>query len=398
MSHSIENRPSPPTRRPWRISLVITELDPGGAEGQFVRLATGLDRELFEPDVVCLSGRGALIEPLRAAGVPVTCLDARGRLDVGVVLRLRNHFRRSRPDLVQTFLFHANIAGRVSARFARVPIVVCGIRVAERRKWQLRLDRATDALVTRHVCVSGAVADYSARAGGLPREKLVVIPNAIDAARFAHAQPADLSEFGFPAVARVVLFVGRLEAQKDPLTLVEAFHSIAARQPEARLLIVGSGPLEGELRTRSDGLGDKVAIAGRRDDVERLLKASACLAVPSRWEGMPNVVLEAMAAGTPVVAADAEGVRELLRDGDLGSVVHKPGAEAFASAIVDVLEHGGLTQMKASLAQHEVREQHTTQRLIGCYQDLYSELFSKRPRSGPRGGVPAIPERAEEKG
>src|SRR5688572_8326867 len=99
--HSTEKPLPSPTSRPWRIAFCITEPDPGGAERQLLRLATGLGRGLFEPEIVCLSGRGELIKPLRDAGVSVTCLDARGRWDAGVMLRLRRHFWQTRPDLVQ---------------------------------------------------------------------------------------------------------------------------------------------------------------------------------------------------------------------------------------------------------------------------------------------------------
>lgn len=377
MSHSTGNPPEPPTRRPWRIAFCITELDPGGAEWQLVRLVTNLDRGLFDSEVVCLSGPGPLVEPLRAAGIPVTCLGARGRWDAGVLYRLRRHLRRSRPDLLQTFLFHANIAGRIAARLARVPVVVSGIRVAERRPWQLRVDRTTDRLVDRHVCVSRAVADYSVRVGRLPAAKLVVIPNAVDVTAFANAAPADLTEFGFPLGSKVVLFVGRLDPQKDPMLLIEAFRLLLARDVDARLLLVGQGPLEPELRRKAAGLSDRIAFAGRRDDVPSLLKASACLALTSRWEGMPNVILEAMAAGTPVIAADVEGAAELLHNGRLGTLVHSRDAHAFAAAFEGLLRNPVETNVRALSSQVHVANSHTTQEIVSAYQRLYLQLLSQ---------------------
>lgn len=360
----------------YRIAFCITELDPGGAEGQFVRLVTSIDRRLFEPEVVCLSGRGELMEPLEDAGLPVTCLEARHRLDLSVVARLSRHFRRSQPDLVQTFLFHANIAGRLAARQAGVRRVVSGIRVAERRRWHLWCDRLTDRFVDRHVCVSQAVATYVANVGKLPAEKLVVIPNALDAARFAAVPRADLNEFGIDSSSPVILFVGRLDVQKRPGLLLDAFRILSTEIPEARLMIVGTGPLAGSLKKRASDLGGRVVFAGYRRDVPALMKASTCLALPSLWEGMPNVVLEAMALGTPVIAANVEGISELLRDRTLGTVVHVASPVAWSTALQAVLADPAKSSSEARTAQKIVSKEFTLDRMSSAYSELYQKLLA----------------------
>ena len=160
-----------------RLALCITELEPGGAERALVRLATGLDRERFEPVVYCLAGqpahdRASLVESLEEAGVETHCLDGRGaRNAMSVLRRLTRLFRAHRPHVVQTFLFHANLLGRIAARRAGVPRVVCGIRVAERRgRWRLWADRWTSGWVDMNVCVSQAVADFS-RSFGRPARR-----------------------------------------------------------------------------------------------------------------------------------------------------------------------------------------------------------------------------------
>ncbi|NQV23239.1 MAG: glycosyltransferase, partial [Rhodopirellula sp.] len=167
---------------PRRITFLITELDHGGAERALVRIATGLDRNLWEPQVVSLSDRGALAEPLEAVGIPVTSIGA-GRVHspIGLwraTIGLSRCLKTQQPALLQTFLFHANIAGRLAAKRAGVPVVVSGIRVAEKRgRWRLAVDRMTDRFVDRHVCVSRSVADFSIRESGLPPSKVMVIPN-----------------------------------------------------------------------------------------------------------------------------------------------------------------------------------------------------------------------------
>lgn len=375
MSHSTENTSRTPPRGPYRIALCITELDIGGAEQQFVRLATGLDRNLFEPHVFCLASEGPLAEPLRQAGIPVTFLNVRSRWDLGVIRRLAAELRQLRPELIQTFLFHANIAGRLAAWRAGVPHVVSGIRVAERRRWQLQLDRLTERLVDRHVCVSEAVARHCREIAGLDSRKIVVIPNGIDADRFANAPPSPLPGRHTGDHSPLILFVGRLEPQKDPELLIEAFRQLSTSYPRARLALAGAGSLKETLHRQTRDLGDRVLWLGQRDDVPGLMRTATCLALPSRWEGMPNVIMEAMAAGLPVVACAAEGVCELLREGKYGEVVRERSPAALAAALQRVLDDEPAARRKAELSKQFVIKELATSKTVRSYQKLYFDLL-----------------------
>lgn len=301
------------------MALCITELDVGGAEQALVELATRLDRRRFEPVVYALSApspdRPSLAPRLREADVETHFLGGRhvGHLPL-VVRRLTRHLKRQRPRLLLSFLFHANFVGRVAARWAGVPTVLSGIRVAEGgAPWHCRLDRMTSRFVDRYVCVSQAVAAFSARSG-LPADRLLVIPNGVETARFEQAEPLDLAELGLEPGRRAITYVGRLDRQKGTAELLEHAPAWTELLPDHDLLLVGTGPTAGKLRglARRVGIGDRVHFAGWRDDVPRILRASDLFVLPSRWEGMPNALLEAMAAGLPVVATDVEGVRELL--------------------------------------------------------------------------------------
>jgi hypothetical protein len=155
------------TTAPIRIAFCITELDPGGAERALVELVTRLDPAQFEPAVFCLGPRGALAVDLERANIPVMCLGATRARDVWILFRLRKALRAFRPVILQTWLHHANILGRIAGRLARVPIIVSGIRVAEQRSaWRLRMDRLTQSLVDAHICVSQDVAAFSKSKGG----------------------------------------------------------------------------------------------------------------------------------------------------------------------------------------------------------------------------------------
>lgn len=397
MSHSTTNTPGTPSSRPFRIALGITELDAGGAERQFARLAKGLDRQLFEPHVYCLSGEGPLAGELREAGVPVTFLHARSRWDAGVVRRWTLALREFQPDLLQTFLFHANIAGRMAAWRAGVRHVVSGIRVAEPRRWQLWVDRLADSFVDRHVCVSESVARHSREVAGLQSEKLVVIPNGIEVDQFAGAEPVAWP-FMTPGMERprVVLFVGRLEAQKNPGLLLEAVHLARERLRGVEVAFVGSGSLEGELREQARAWGVPAHWLGRRSDVAGLMRSADCLALPSRWEGMPNVVLEAFASGLPVVACRVEGLTELFGEEGGGILVEQESVGEFADALVEVVENQEKWRGRATKSQDFIRERFTSRNMILSYQNLFLDLINSASPPG-EAKVKVGPQTSDEK-
>ena len=185
------------------VALCITELEIGGAERCLTELAVRIDRQRFSPVVYSLACQPerrerSCLPTLEAAGVPVHCLGGRRAWQFPIVVsRLRRLLASQRAQVIQTFLFHANIVGRIAAHRAGIKAVVSGIRVAERRsRWRLWTDRLTDGLVDRHVCVSQAVADFSVKRGGLSSEKMVAIPNGVDLSGYPARNPASLAAFG----------------------------------------------------------------------------------------------------------------------------------------------------------------------------------------------------------
>lgn len=370
----------PSVKRPIRIAFCITDLDPGGAERALVQLVTRLDRTRWEPAVYCLSGPGALVEVLHSAEIPVTCLGARGRTDLGVILRLKRELRRFRPEIVQTFLFHANIAGRLAGRLAGIPHCVSGIRVAERRsRWPLWLDRVTNRLVATNVCVSRAVADFSIKIAQLPRAKVVVIPNGVEIAPFVKAERLDLTALGLPASARVIIAVGRLDPQKGLVHLLEAFPTLVARHDDVHLLLVGDGPERARLTriVAEQGLTHRVHFAGWRPDVPRLLKSAYCLALPSLWEGMPNVVLEAMAASLPVVATSVEGVDELVVPNQTGLIVPPESSVDLSAALELLLSDSDRARAMGQAGCKRVESQFSWDKAAASYAALYRQILGE---------------------
>ena len=375
------DRPAPPTR----IALCITGLEPGGAERALTELATRLDRQQFEPTVYSLRGRPAgnaamLVERLEQAGVPLEFLAARRPRDFPRVLaRLRSRLAAQRPAIVQSFLFHANLLGTAAARLAGVPIVVTGVRVAERRNnWHLRLARWSDRWVDRHVAVSNAVRDFSLTASIGTSDKWVVIPNSVDVARFEGVAPAAKQSMGVSAGHDVVVCIGRLDPQKGLDWLIEQMPRLLAAGPAFDLVIVGDGPQREELGrlVARLGLAERVHFAGFRGDVPAILAASKFLVLPSRWEGMPNVVLEAMAAGKPVAAARVEGVEEALGPGAAAQTFAAGDGEEMAGKMAAILGDAGLAARLGGDNQQRAREAFSIEAMVARYQALYRTLLA----------------------
>jgi len=365
---------------PLRIAFCITDLDPGGAERALVQLVTRLERSRWIPAVFCLAGPGQLADELRAAGIEVTCFGARHWHSAGVVVRLARALRRFQPEILQTFLFHANVVGRVAARLAGIQVVVSGIRVAERRsRLPLWLDRWTNRFVKMNVCVSRAVADFSIEHAGLPPDKTIVIPNGVDVARFSRAQAVDLTHFGIPAGSRAVLTVGRLDPQKGLDDLLAAVALVTPRVSDAHFLIVGEGPERTHLEEAisAHNLGDRVHLAGWRADIPEIMASSSLLVLSSLWEGLPNVILEAMAAGLPVVATEVEGVSEVVVHGKTGLLVPAKSPERLAAAIEQLLASPDESRAFGAAGRTRVANEFSWEQMTSRYAALYELLVQR---------------------
>ncbi len=388
-----------------RIAFCITTLETGGAERQLVELATRLPRDRFEPAVVVLSPpprppSDELVHKLAEHSIPVSFLGGRTIWQAPLVYRrLVNWLRDTQPDLMQCFLAHANVIGACAGHRLGIPIVA-GIRVAEQRLnghgW---LQRRTAPLVERYVCLSQSVADFAKQVMRLPPEKVMVIRNGIDVARFAAIAPIDLAELGLPPGHRMLLFVGRLDPQKRPDWLLDRLPDIARKLPDHDLVIVGRGPLEHKLRRHAARLGmaDRVHFALWRRDVPQIVAAADLLVLTSAAEGMPNVILEAMASAKPVVTTEVHGVVELLGVGLLGDemlgyemlddgdqqITPPDDAQAFVDAVVRIATDRTLATELGKHNYARVAQVFSIDQTVENYASLYDSLLASRAAEKP---------------
>lgn len=304
--------------------MAITELDVGGAERAFVRIAIGLKSLGWSVRVISLRDAGPLAEPLLQSGISVEALQCGGAADWRAVRRMKLALLNNRPSVLLTFLHQANIVGRLAAQRAGVKTVVCGVRVADRR-WSVRIPEwLTNQHVTHYVAVSQSVARVHCHLCGIAPDRVDSIFNGVDLGEIDAAVAVSLSELRCNDGDQVILCVGRLSPQKAPLDVVEAFDELRRLDPPGhahrKLVFVGDGPLQAavERLIRQKRLEDHVRFLGWRSDVASIMKAATVLVLASQWEGLPNVIVESQAAGLPVVASAVDGCREVIDEGQTG--------------------------------------------------------------------------------
>lgn len=365
---------------PIRVLHIIPSLDRSGAEKQLVLLAQGLPRDEFEVHVVALTRGGPLAEPLRAGGIPVTVLGKRGKLDPWAYWRLVRLIRQLRPDIVQTWLFAANSYGRLAAWQAGVRRVIAGERCVDewKRGHELALDRLLARWTSRIVVNSPGIRDFYVRKG-LPAALFEVIPNAVEAARPSTARREELcAELGIPPQSRLIGAICRLWPQKRVKDLIWAADLLKVIRDDVHLVILGDGPERARLeRYRAQvRIEDKVHFLGHRDDVPRWLPHFDLLWLASGYEGLPNVVLEAFAAGVPVVATDIPGNRDLVIPGQTGLLVPVGDRAGLARAAQRVLDDPALAQRLAEGGQSRVKAEFSLSQLIFRYTSLYRQIMA----------------------
>ena len=298
-----------------RIDFVITGLFPGGAEKTLTNLALGLKSRgetvrVFSIQSLPTGGRANLVARLEKGGIEIES----GEGDhASAFLRVRRQLvawlSEGAADICQSFLFHANCLASFSARKAKVRNLVGGIRVADPSRARSVIERLATKRMKSIVCVSDGVQSFVQQDLGFPFEKLCVIPNGVDVKRFSEATPARWSDLTpWPDDSEVILFVGRLHPQKGLELLQSRIDEIAPENSNRRLLLVGEGPLHGELSSWATSVGsNRCVLLPWQPDVAPLMAAAKLFVLPSHREGMANGLLEAMAAALPVVCSRAEG-------------------------------------------------------------------------------------------
>ncbi len=364
------------TRRPAtvRLGLVIGQLDYGGAETQLAELALRLP-DHYEPVVYCLSDRD---EPhgsrLRRAGVAVKRIPAVRHYDIARTRRLARLLREDRIELAHAFLYIASAYTYVATRGAGAPRFVASARNCKREKTILRswvMRRAlhgADAVI----CNSKEMARFAARHYRARTERTHVVYNGVDLDRFPFR--------GVVPLTHRIGAIGRLEKQKDWPTFLRAAAQLLKSRPGVEFEIVGEGSERARLEglARQLGIAGSVRFAGTRSDVEGFLTTLDQFWLTSTWEGTPNVVLEAMAVGVPVLATRVGGVPELIEDGRTGMLVEPGAPSSLVARSVHLFEDPAECERLVRNARGDVEKRFSTGQMVTETCRVYESVLGER--------------------
>jgi glycosyltransferase involved in cell wall biosynthesis len=358
-----------------RILQIVPTLDWAGAEKQACLLSARLPRDEFDVHLCALTRTGPLAAELQQASVPLTVVGKRCALDPQAFWRLKQHIARLRPDLIHAWTSAADVLSQAAGRLCGVRRWVIGQRYDA--TWRGRLERTIDRALPRCspwiVVNNGDMRDACVR-HSLPQKNIHVIPHGV----VLPDPPAStrrqfLEQLGLPEGARVVGVVGRLSPQKRLKDAIWAMDLLKVIRDDVHLLVIGDGPLGDRLRCFRDKvlIRDKVHFLGERGDVPQLLPHFDLLWSTRSYGGQSNVILEAMAAGVPVVATDISGTRELVVSGTTGYLVTVGDRAGFAKYSERLLNNPALASQLAAAARRRAARQFSVEKMVDRYAELY---------------------------
>lgn len=371
------------------VALVISNLEFGGAERQLVELAKGLSALGAEVHVVSLSPYIPLASHLETASVSVHVVERRHKYDLSVVLRLARLFERVRPDVVHAFLFDAQIVGRIAGWWAKVPVIIDSERNANYSLATVKrlLFRVTSFASNACIANSSSGAEFNARILSRRRSEYRVVYNGVDTTRFRpRDRQAARAAVGVPPEAFCLGLFGSFKPQKNQLMLFSIARQLLDERPETFFLVVGDSLHEGRRDSGSYkqrvtalidelGLRPRCLFLGNREDIEMLYSACDVTVLPSLHEGTPNVALESMACGVPVVVTDVSDNRIVVPDGEVGFVVPLDRPDLLARRVTELGNDPVKRRRMGAAARAWVEERFSCDHLARNTADVYRELL-----------------------
>ncbi len=390
-----------------RIAFCIDNLEIGGTELNAVRLAERLDRSRFDLRVVCLRPGGPLAERYRAARIPLDMFSPGPLLRPGAIrqgLRLRAHLQRHRIQVFHAHDLYSNLFGCPWARLA-------GAKVIASRRWQGgKLSGRAGAIAARlpyrlaHVALANSprVAEYLARVDRVPRGRVAVVPNFVDESAFHPLSPewarALRNELELSDTGTAIGIVANLRPVKDHQTLIHALALLSPRWPRTRVVLVGDGESRADLERLAAALGvrEQVVFAGRRPNDPNLNSLFDISVLCSKREGLPNSILEAMAAARPVVATDVGAVGDAVVDGETGLLVPPSSPERLAAALETLLADPARAARMGAAGRRRAQAMYSPESALGALEELYVGLvqpggYLARQHSASRSAEPPSP-------
>ena len=357
----------------------------GGAETLLRDLASGLEKRGYRI-TIGYSTPGPFVEELANKGLTLKHVPRLAMVDPIFLMRMFRLMRLDPPQIVHTHLFKSDFHGRLAARLAGIPVVISTLHNNDSWANYWLLGHAygfTARFADQLIAVSPEVREYHLEKTGVPANKIMVIENGVDVSAFSGYEEDARSirrEFGIADTAPLFGIVGRLKPQKDVSTFLKAAAEILVKEPGARFLVVGDGPLNDQLRVQAKELGlfPSLIFTGMRKDIPAIMKAIDVMVLSSLWEGLPVILLEAMAAAKPVVSTSVDGVKGVVIPNETALLVETNSPSALSDACVRLARDPELRQTMGRSGLRRVTDLYSIDAMIDRISNLYLELLSKR--------------------
>ena len=352
------------------------------------RLLERIDRTTFSPEVVALLDLGGPIKNrIESLGISVFIVGMKSKLDLFSIIRLSRYLKENKPDILHTQLFAADVIGRLLGGLHGIPVIITSIRnIYYGGKLRDLLIKWTDRFAVKTTVVSLYAAKRLQDANIVPGDKLLTIHNGLDPSDFKlnledHEINIIRAKLSIPEHHLFILAVGSLTRQKGYQYLFDALNLLKSEEINFHLVIAGEGRMQNELAKLADNLGIETHISfiGHSDEVNKLMAAADMLVLSSLWEGLPGVVMEAMASSLPVVATSVGGTPELITEGKSGYLVPPGNPEKLADALIKMINLSDEERKKMGQAgRKRVDKYFHINKMVKAYEDLYASCMNNK--------------------
>lgn len=367
--------------RQIRILHLLGGLPTGGTERRLLRVLKGIDRERFKSKVITILPPGKMFEAYRQSGTPIESLNIISPLNLTFMPQLISRIQDFNPDILNSFLFHANVTARLCRLFTKAPLIVSNEagRYLESPA-RAFLYKVTVGMADRFLSVSEDLKKYLTDKCGIPESKIKVLYAGVDKPVEGGSREEIRESVGVSGNDFVVGCVGNLRKVKGHKYLIEGFGEFAKSRPDCHLVLLGEdrNEIDAAGLVSQLGLEKKVHFAGHRENVTDWLKAMDVMVLSSLSEGLPNVILEAYSCLCPVIATKVGGVPEIVKDDRTGILIDPADSGAIAAALVKAYKNRNEMAQMAQRGFELYKANHTTKRMIENMENFFISVLKEK--------------------
>ena len=367
-----------------KVLHVVLSLDTGGLENGIVNLVNGADNSKFQVDVLCLRNDGELVKRIKNPDSTVYFDNVRDPSILVAARKISTACKKHDYQILHTHGWATMLPAYLSRRGRSRPYLVNGEHGTYyiNSMLQKQVQRFLFCRMDLNLSVSRNLANKLGRAFNLRPERFLAIVNGVDSTRFGtdlRSGSEIREELGIRPAEFVVGSVGRLVEVKNYPCLVRAFHLFSKNRQDVRLLLVGEGPQRVKIEQMIDeyGLGGKVILAGRREDIPALLSSMDVFVLPSFSEGLSNTILEAMCAGLPIIASNVGGNPELIAPGIVGELFESDNERELSTYLENWYSNPEKREQMSISARAHAEKNFTLASMIEKYENAYLRLVGE---------------------